>query len=479
LTDNKPIKNKNLGLVEKIKYPTSTETVLKPCDPPLENNERNDIVLNNIQKPIKKDIEENRENKENKEINCTKCTLQTELENNNPVEILNNEKVNYKNFNLLDIKTIYHENNNNEGYPKTATMFGYTFDTYNDFYLSDNYVFYSNLNLSDLNKPIYNTVKNNTIIIDNEITITEARLKYFYNKQYSISIGIIPLFRGLTYKYDSFNFNRNDGSSYISGLILQGIEGIYKNCKHKFYITIGHGYYEKYKINDIELHNDKVKGSDGSYIFLKKKDEFNLFGEKYSFEYDFELSKVNYKYDRVLGYQQYLLGNNFAIENESQLFWLFHGYQKGEGSNYNLYRNAVNLPIYIPNSMITTNTNNVFIGDYKTSGSNLAIGYKYSFDLFQKENFTLFEYYKTFGNWVSPIYGEPFSEYGLGRLGNQKKFVYGYFYNPKLLIKGTYLDTTYDKTYKLGGSMVQTDISNFPNLKTKEQNFILSIQYLF
>lgn len=386
---------------------------------------------------------------------------------------------NYFNFNVLDLSIISSNKNqflNNEPKDKDYLIYGLSFDTYNDYHFGNNFSIHTSLNFTTFSKSFYNETIDNKLELKNELTITEARLKYIddYNNVYTV--GILPMFRGITYKYDNFDFTRNDGSQYITGLILQGF-----SITHRFgnddplFLSYGYGWYEKIHINNIELHTKQMRGSNGQFLYakkLKKIDEYSRI------EYNGELTKINYLYNGELGYEQILTGHTLTYFDDSNTIWGYIGYQWGKGDNTNLVRKQLHIPNSIPDSYFQTNTKDTFIGPYKIEGGNLAVGYKRSFDIGKTENFILGEYYQTFGEWVSPNIGTPFSAYGLGNLGYQYKLSYGHFVNKNFLTKLTYYDTHYTSNHMYGGSMKQIDV-NINGTKDREQQIIVNIEFLF
>jgi hypothetical protein len=393
----------------------------------------------------------------------------------------------YSNFNVFDLgitNTNDHIISKNSGSgekhqddkPQPVWNNSICIDSYNDYYFTKNFSFLSSLNFFYLGNSVYNETIDKTVPANNYLTITEARLRYndSYNNTYTV--GILPMFKGIAYKYDTFDFTRNDGSHYMSSLILQG-----GSITHKFdgdnplFITLGFGYYEKIHINNIELHNKRLRGSDGSFLYVKKI--FNI--DEYSkLIYHGEITKINYRYDGTKGFDQILTGNTLTYMDESNTVWGFWGHQRGEGDNTFLIREALNIPSSVPDQALYTNTPNTFVGPYTTTGDAIALGYKRSFDIGTTENFILGEYYKTFGEWVTPNSGEPFSIYGLGRLGTQYKISIGHFFDSNLLFRLSYIDLHLEKDYKDGGSMKQMDIMN-AGLKDRSQQYVFSIQYLF
>lgn len=411
----------------------------------------------------------------------------TYLPNLDNYNIHKTDETKFENFNVIDfslINTLDHliaknngiGGNHSDDKPQPQENSITTIDSYNDYHFTDKLAFLSSINYFNVQKPVYNETIDANILVRNAITITEARFRYSDNYNNTYTVGILPMFKGIAYKYDSFDFTRNDGSHYISGLILQG-----GSITHKFgetnplFITAGYGYYEKIHINDIELHNKKLRGSDGLFIYAKKI--YNI--DEYSkLTYHGEVTKINYKYDGTLGYSQILYGNTLSYLDESNTAWCFWGHQNGKGDNTFLVRNALNIPNNIPDQALYTNNQTTFVGPYSTTGDAIALGYKRSFDIGTTENYILGEYYRTFGEWVTPNYGEPFSNYGLGRLGTQYKISAGHFYNSNLLFKFSYVDLHLEKDYKDGGSMKQMNISN-AGIKDRSEQYIFSIQYLF
>ncbi len=387
----------------------------------------------------------------------------------------------YKNFNIIDLGYSYSVNHliDNKGDDKplaTQTNLTTSIDSYNDYYFNDQLSLLTSLNYFNIENPVFNETADKNIKVRNALTITEFRLRYMDDYSNTYTIGILPMFKGIAYKYDSFDFTRNDGSHYISGLILQGVEYTHKFGENDpLYIALGYGYYEKIHINNIELHNKLIRGSDGKFLYIKKIINFKDLSK---LEYYGEFSQINFKYRGTLGYEQNLIGNTLSYIDDSNTIWGFWGHQNGKGDNTFLVRDALNIPSSIPDQYLYTNTPTSFVGPYKTTGDSIALGYKRSFDIGRTENFILGEYYQTFGEWVTPNYGEPFSNYGLGRLGKQYKLSLGHFCSSNLLMKFTYYDLHQDKDYKEGGSMKQNDIQ-LSGTKDRNQQYLFNIQYLF
>lgn len=387
----------------------------------------------------------------------------------------------YSNFNILDFSYIVSEKNQIVENTKDIDTrnFGVSFDTYNDYHWRTSFGSISiltSLNFTTYSNSFYNETIDNTITLKNELTVTEARLKYSDNYNNAYTIGILPMFRGVTYKYDNFDFTRNDGSQYISGLILQGVEYTHRfGNTDPLFISLGYGYYEKFHVNSIELHTKQMRGSDGSFLYVKKIKQLDEYS---NLEYNGEITKINYVYDGILGYEQYLMGNTLTYFDEANTIWGYLGLQTGEGDNTPLVRKYAKVPGNVPDWALHQQTQSTYIGEYKTNGGNFALGYKRSFDIADTENFILFEYYKTFGEWVSPNLGTPFSAYGLGNLGTQYKVSAGSLIDNNILFKVTYLDFHYDGNHQYGGSMKQNDIY-INGTKDREQQIIVNLEFLF
>lgn len=381
----------------------------------------------------------------------------------------------FENTNLLQVdkSIVYNEYSKSDNVTKT-TVDRVSFDTYNDLYF-DNFYIKTGVNYYQYND-VYNTMSDSQVKADSHVTLTEATLNIEDDKN-TLTVGIVPLYNGTINKFQSLDFSKSDSLPYLYNSIVQGV--FYTRNEEDLRITLGRAYYEKFTVNEIKMY-DKMdagtRGSDSNYVFINYSNNEN--------QIIFNYSKTNWKYFEEDLYKQNLFGLTYIrdeLKHNGNLFYTGIGYQKGQGNNYpivkDLFLSLGNNTDYTNNVL---NTQDMYVGDFKTSGYFYVAGFRKEFDIYTKEHFLLFEYFKTYSNWLSQNSGEPLNFWGTGRLGRQSRVVFGHYINSNLLLKAMYCKMNAELDYKDGGSAVTQNIDSFSNNRVKDfESYSFGLAYKF
>lgn len=381
----------------------------------------------------------------------------------------------FKNTNILNIEKsiVYNEYSKSDNVAKTSVD-RISFDTYNDFYFNNMYI-KTGVNYYQYDD-VYNTMSDSQVVGDSHITLTEATLNVGDDKN-TLTLGIVPLYNGTINKFQSLDFSKSDSLPYLYNSIVQGV--FYTRNETDLRITIGRAYYEKFTVNEIKMY-DKMdagtRGSDSNYLFINYSDDEN--------QIIFNYSKTNWKYFEEDLYKQDLFGLTYIrddLKNTGNLFYGGIGYQKGQGNNYPIVRDLfLSLGNNTDYTFNVLNTQDMYVGDFKTSGYFYVAGFRKEFDIHGKEHFLLLEHFKTESNWLSQNSGEPLNFWGTGRLGDETKIALGHYINSNLLLKVMYCKMNAELDYKDGGSAITQDIDSFSNNRVKDfESYSFGLAYKF
>jgi hypothetical protein len=263
----------------------------------------------------------------------------------------------------------------------------------------------------------------------------------------TVGFGVVPFsFNGAeTQQFD--DIKRGEGLTSLINLDLTAMFYIYSG--DSFVFKIGDGNYDfltdipKGKYFPESKLNNKI-----AFLIVKNKDDnFNVeFNSYYAREYYYEHSIS----------ESLISGLMLSYSNLiSQDVFMTFGYSVTH--NHNLGAKTDILADYSVNNMATIMFPENFAFDESEYyyGTSLLLGYKYSFDFFNRDSFLKFEFFKTWDDWYSLNYGTPYrnmANTGYLTRDNSLKVELGYSPKDGHNIFASYSVVNLDEFSKLGNS---------------------------
>ena len=294
----------------------------------------------------------------------------------------------------------------------------------------------------------------------NIVTLNECLLNLTLNpisEDLVLSVGQISSSDGAFSSVKTNNVIKSDLLFTLSDNVGQGAFLTYNQLSNinKYRVRLGYVSADYYPFDNAEKYNKRLKDSSGKYL------EYYYNYKKFEFIYNYVDMDIIFDNVHYFDNESHAIGIKYDDSDESG--FIIHGIY-GISETDGIETDIVNHPVY--NIPVKVDI------DRDGKGYHRLFGTKYIFDAFKFENFIGFENYYASRKSMVFSAGSPYSEYGLGALGEVNTIYVGTNINSRLNISLTKKVTEYEYYHEYMGPQKYAD-------KRIDKEYYIVLKYLF